>query len=142
MGINIAAVTGPAVVTTAATAILPTTASLNGTVNANGNSTTVSFEYGLTTAYGTTVPGVPATVTGSVVTPVTAAITGLTPGTLYHFRVKGTNSNGSANGSDLTFTTAATPPTVTTDPATNITVSTAQLNGTVNAKHIQHHRQF
>ena len=133
MGINIATVTGPTVVTTAATAIAATTASLNGTVNANGNSTTVSFEYGLTTAYGTTVPGVPATVTGSVVTPVTAAITGLTPGTLYHFRVNGTNSNGSANGLDLTFTTTATPPAITTNPATNITATTAQLNGTVNA---------
>ena len=133
MGFNLAAAIGPTVVTTAASAITGTTASLNGTVNANGNSTTVSFEYGLTAAYGTTVAGVPATVNGSVVTSVTAPITGLTQGTLYHFRCKGTNSNGSANGGDLTFTTTATPPTVTTNPASNITATTAQLNGTVNA---------
>jgi len=125
----------PAVVTTAATAITSTTASLNGTVNAAGNSTAVTFEYGLTTAYGTTVPGVPSTVTGNTVTPVTAAITGLIPNTLYHFRIAGTSTGGSANGSDLTFTTSAIPPTVVTDPATNIGVSSAQLNGTVTANY-------
>lgn len=133
MGFTIGAASGPTVVTTAATAVTSTTASLNGTVNANGNSTTVTFEYGLTTLYGTTVPGVPSPVTGSSVTPVTAAITGLTPGTLYHFRCKGTNSNGSANGADLTFTTTTTPPTIVTNPASNIGATTAQLNGTVTA---------
>lgn len=132
MGINLGAA-GPAVVTTAATSVTGTTASLNGTVNANGNSTAVTFEYGLTTAYGTTVPGVPATVTGNTVTPVTAAIAGLTPNTLYHFRVNGTNSSGSASGTDLTFTTGAAPPTVVTTAATFVAVNTAQLNGTVNA---------
>ena len=131
-GFNLGAA-GPAVVTTAATSVTGTTASLNGTVNANGNSTAVTFEYGLTTAYGTTVPGVPATVTGNTVTPVTAAITGLAPNTLYHFRVNGTNSSGSSSGADLTFTTGAAPPTVVTTAATFVAVNTAQLNGTVNA---------
>jgi hypothetical protein len=135
MGINLAAASGPTVVTTAATAITTTTATLNGTVNANGSSTAVSFDYGLTTAYGTTVPGVPSPVNGSGITAVAAAITGLTPGTLYHFRVNGTNSNGSANGSDLTFTTSTPPPppTVVTTAANAITGTTATLNGTVNA---------
>jgi hypothetical protein len=134
MGINISsAPSGPTVVTTAATAVTSATATLNGTVNANGNSTAVTFDYGLTTAYGTNVPGVPSPVTGSVVTPVSAAITGLSPGTLYHFRVNGTNSNGSANGSDLTFTTPTPPPAVVTNPASNIGAATAQLNGTVTA---------
>ncbi len=134
-GITLGAASGPTVVTTAATAITSATASLNGTVNANGSSTTVTFEYGLTTGYGNTVPGIPSPVTGNSVTPVTAAITGLTPATLYHFRVKGTNSNGSANGSDLTFTTSVppSPPTVVTTAATAITGTTATLNGTVNA---------
>lgn len=123
----------PIVVTTAATAVLGTTATLNGTVNANGDLTTVSFEYGLTTAYGTTVPGVPATVSGSVVTPVSAAIASLLPGTTYHFRVKGTNAFGTTNGLDMSFTTPAILPAVVTTTATNVTSATATLNGTVNA---------
>jgi len=47
----------PTVNTLAATAVAATTATLNGNVYAYGSSTTVSFEYGISTAYGTTVAG-------------------------------------------------------------------------------------
>jgi hypothetical protein len=130
---NIQLANGPTVTTNAATAVTGNSATLNGSVNANGNSTSVTFQYGLTTAYGNTVAGVPATVTGTSATAVTAAITGLSPNTLYHFRVNGTNSNGTANGNDLTFTTGAAPPTVVTTAATGVALTTATLNGTVNA---------
>ncbi len=123
----------PICVTMAATGITSNSATLNGTVNANGASTTVTFDYGLTTAYGTTVPGVPGTVTGNTATPVTAAIVGLLPNTLYHYRVCGTNANGSACGGDMTFTTTSLPPAVVTTAATVIGLTTATLNGTVNA---------
>jgi hypothetical protein len=121
------------VVTVAATAIFSTFATLNGTVNANNSSTTSWFDYGLTTAYGTTVAGVPATVTGNTVTPVLANLTGLQPCTLYHFRIKGTNVAGTANGGDLTFTTLQAAPTAVTTAATSVTQTSAILNGTVNA---------
>jgi len=123
----------PTVVTTAATSITTTGATLNGTVNANGTSTTVTFEYGLTTSYGSTTSATPGTVNGSVVTPVSAGISGLTPSTLYHYRVKGSSSAGTSNGNDMTFTTAALPPVVVTNPASGIGMSTATLNGTVTA---------
>jgi hypothetical protein len=123
---------GPSVITTAATNITQNSATLNGTVNANGDTTTVSFEYGLTTAYGTTVPGVPATVTGTTVTPVLANITGLFPDTVYHYRIIGTNIIGTSQGNDMTFSTQG-PPTVITTAATNIGGTSATLNGTVNA---------
>ena len=109
VGLNITTGVPPAVITTAATAISTNTATLNGTVNANGYSTTVTFEYGLTTAYGTTVPGVPGTVTGNTVTPVSANISGLTISTLYHYRVIGVNAGGTVNGNDMTFTTTNCP---------------------------------
>lgn len=95
----------PAVVTSFATGIGPFVADLNGTVNANYQNTAVSFEYGLTTSYGTTVAAVPATVTGSTTTNVTAPISGLTANTAYHFRVIGTNLAGTSYGNDVTFTT-------------------------------------
>ena len=134
MGIDVGgAASPPTVATTAATGVTSTTASLNGTVNANGASTAVTFQYGLTTAYGTTVPGVPSPVTGSSVTPVTAAIAGLAPCTLYHYRVVGVNSGGTSNGNDLTLTTTCAAPTVVTQAASAITGTTATLNGTVNA---------
>ena len=102
-GINL--VVGPAIVTMPATAVSAISATLNGTCNAKGLVSTVSFEYGLTTAYGNTVAGVPPTIGGNTVTPFSAALAGLTPNTLYHFRAKGTNANGTALGADLTFTT-------------------------------------
>jgi len=131
-GINIAA-NLPVVVTNAATAITSTSATLNGTVNANTSSTAVTFEYGLTTAYGSTIAGVPATVTGNTVTPVTGALTGLLPNTTYHYRIKGVNANGTSNGNDMTFTTSFPPPAVVTTAATGIGLNGATLNGTVNA---------
>ncbi|MCX6251865.1 MAG: T9SS type A sorting domain-containing protein [Bacteroidetes bacterium] len=123
----------PITATTAASLIASTTATLNGTVNANTLSTTTSFDYGLTIAYGTNIPGVPLTVTGNTATGVLANITGLLPGTLYHYRVNGTNVCGTTNGTDMTFTTLPPGPIVVTLPATGIGGTSATLNGTVNA---------
>jgi len=123
----------PTVVTTAATAITGTGATLNGTVIANGASTTVTFEYGLTVAYGSTISGVPGTVNGTTLTACSGALTGLLPCTLYHFRIKGVNAQGTSNGGDLTFTTLPSSPTTVTNAATGITTTTATLNGTVTA---------
>jgi hypothetical protein len=95
----------PTVVTLAATAVAATSATLNGTVKANNLSTAVTFEYGLTTTYGTSVPSLPATVTGNTVTGVSATISGLTMNTTYHFRVVGSNIPGTSTGADLIFTT-------------------------------------
>ncbi len=123
----------PVVTTSAATGIGTTTATLNGTVNANNASTTVTFEYGLTSVYGTTVTADQSPVTGITDTAVSSALTGLTPNTTYHYRVVGVNPGGTTNGADMTFTTAAAPPTVTTNAATTVLATTATLNGTVNA---------
>jgi len=123
----------PTVVTMAPTAVTSNTATLNGTVNANIQSTTVTFEYGLTTAYGSVVSGVPGTVTGSTVTPVSANLTGLLPGATYHYRVRGVNSVGTTNGLDMTFTTLPALPVAVTTAATGLTSSGATLNGTINA---------
>jgi len=122
----------PYVVTNAATTITSTGATLNGHVNANGSPATVTFQYGLTTSYGTTVSW--GTVTGSSLTAVAKSITGLTPGTLYHYRCVGVNTIGTTNGNDTTFMTSGTiPPTAVTGGVTSLTAISAILNGTVNA---------
>ncbi len=123
----------PTVVTTAATGVGTTTATVNGTVNANNATTTVTFEYGLTTAYGSTVTAPQSPVSGTTITNVNYGLTGLVPNTLYHYRVKGVNAGGTSNGLDMTFTTAASPPVVVTNPATAIGATFATLNGTVTA---------
>jgi len=100
----------PTVVTLAATNVTTTSATLNGTVTANNATTTVTFDYGLTTAYGNTIAATPGTVTGSSPTPVTASLSGLITDTTYHFRCVGVNAQGTTYGSDLTFWTGCTLP--------------------------------
>ena len=123
----------PAATTSAATSKSTTGATLNGTVNANNTSTTVTFEYGTTTSYGQTVTASPSSVEGMTNTDVSASITGLTAGTSYHFRVKAVNSVGTTYGSDMTFTTEGLAPTATTLDATSKTSTGATLNASVNA---------
>jgi phosphodiesterase/alkaline phosphatase D-like protein len=131
IGMPVMAIATPPTATTgAAGSITLSGATLNGTVNANNASTTVTFEYGLTVGYGSSVPATQSPVTGTTDTSVSAAITSLNPGVTYHFRVDATNSGGTTNGSDATFTTLA--PTATTQAADGITIIGATLHGSVN----------
>jgi len=123
----------PTATTSAATSITTTGATLNGSINANNASTTVSFDYGTTTSYGTNVTATQSPVTGTTATAVSSGLTGLVPNTTYHYRVKGVNTTGTTNGTDLTFTTTAAVPTATTSAATSITTTGATLNGSINA---------
>ena len=121
-----------AVTTTAATNVASFSATLNGTVNPHGLSTTVRFQYGRTTNYGSTTAN--QTKIGNTTQNVAANINGLTANTTYHFRIVATNSNGTRYGVDRTFTTlsATGAPVVITNPATNVTSSSGRLNGSVN----------
>jgi uncharacterized protein (TIGR02145 family) len=82
----------PAVQALGVTTLTPTTAILNGTINGYGLLTTVTFEYGTTTNYGSTVTASQSPVSGNSITNVSVAISGLTPNTTYHFRVRAENS--------------------------------------------------
>jgi hypothetical protein len=123
----------PTAVTFAASGIAPAAATLNGTVNPNGVSTTAFFQYGTTSSYGLAT-GQQGIGSGMSASPVTAALSGLACGTLYHFRAVGTNSNGTGNGSDMTFATSACPPppTVATNTASGVLQTSATLAGAVN----------
>lgn len=115
--VTISTPTPPTVVTNAATAVTSASATLNGSVNANGVSTQTYFDWGLTTAYGNTVAGTPATLTGTTATAISTNLTGLQPNTTYHFRARGVNADGTTNGQDSTFTTLAAPNVCTPAPS-------------------------
>ena len=97
----------PRVTTDAATALSSTGATLNGTVNPNGNATTSYFEYGPTKTYGTKT-AVASAGSGNAKQPASAPVSGLTASTTYHFRLVATNSAGTTTGGDKAFTTLAT----------------------------------
>jgi hypothetical protein len=82
---------------------------LNGTVNPRGAPTTYYFQYGTSTAYGAVTATANAG-SSQLDVSVQAAVSGLTPGTSYHFRLAATNSYGTRYGSDVTFTTSPAPP--------------------------------
>jgi hypothetical protein len=131
----------PTAVTGAASGITATGATLAGTVNDNGANTTVSFDYGTTTAYGANVAATTGGTisSGSGSTPVAVTLGNLSCNTAYHFRVNGVNISGTTNGSDASFTTAACAlaPTVagifptsgTTLGGTSVTISGTNFTG-------------
>gem|GEM_PF-1163780 len=95
----------PTLITSAATLVTYSSATLNGSANANGETVTLSFQYGPTTSYGSAAAAVPASATGTSATAAIAAVSSLLPGTTYHYRVTGVAGNISFYGSDMTVVT-------------------------------------
>ena len=97
----------PSVNTVDANNVTSNSVTLNGIVNPNNLVTTVSFQYGTTTAYSSQVAADQSPINGGTGNVnVSATITGLQPNTLYHFRVRATSGGNTVTGADATFTTA------------------------------------
>ena len=112
----------PAVTTHSATYVTSTSATLNGEVNPRDASTAVVFEYGTSTSYGSSVIASQSPLTGTTSQAVSVDLTGLMPGSTYHFRAKATNNAGVTYGDDKTFTT-------TVDTPSSITVPSSDSDG-------------
>jgi hypothetical protein len=98
----------PTLSTTAASGISQTAATLDGTVNPHGASTSATFQWGTTTAYGNTTAGQNVGA-GTAAVPYSSNLSGLACGTTYHFQAVGTSSGGTGYGGDMSFTTSACP---------------------------------
>jgi hypothetical protein len=98
------ALAAPTVTTGPADRFHLNSARLTGSVDPHGVETSYRFQYGRTTAYGSSTPAVDAGA-GFARLPVTAALSGLAPGTRFHYRLVATNSLGTAAGADATFAT-------------------------------------
>ena len=135
--------TKPSATTNPATNIGDAGASLNGLVNPNGATTTCYYDFGTTTSYGEQLP-VTGTFTGTSSQPVPWYRSNMQPQTTYHFRLVATNAAGSSYGSDQSFTTTTSWPTVTTIAATGVTSTTATLNGSVdpNSRSTTYHFEY
>lgn len=96
----------PPVVTTGGVSDLqPTSVKLNSTINPSGYPTTYRFEYGPTASYGQNAPVPNGSAGNEDIVDRAVTITGLTPGSYYHYRVVATNEGGTACGVDKTFRT-------------------------------------
>ncbi|TVL99634.1 MAG: hypothetical protein CV087_17380 [Candidatus Brocadia sp. WS118] len=123
--INLGEMTIPPMVTTGTTSnITSNSATLNGTVNANGLNTTAWFEYGTTSgAYNST--SSTQTVSGWDETTISISISGLSAGTTYYYRIAAQNSAGTTYGSEMSF------PTPTPTDTHTLTVASSNPNSGV-----------
>ena len=99
-------VTGaPGVSPVSAASVTATSVSLTSGIYSNGATTTYGWQYGTSTAYGSSSTN--ATLSAAAgATQVTTTITGLAPNTTYHFRLAALNAHGAAAGYDYTVTTS------------------------------------
>jgi hypothetical protein len=96
----------PAVVTGVALNVRKTVATPTGLINGNGGATNWQVQYGLTTAYGLETSSTPLTPVVSAALPVSVQLAGLSPATLFHYRIVATPVTGPVSyGADATFFT-------------------------------------
>jgi hypothetical protein len=105
-----AASTPPAVATGSAMRADRFGETVAGTVNPNGEATTYYFQYGPTASYGSQTTQTSAG-TGTDSVNESTTVSGLTPGTLYHYRIVATNASGTTDGADQLFTADENTPT-------------------------------
>lgn len=122
----------PAITAESATNVGNQTATLTATINPNGSATGYVFQYGPTNAYGISTNSHRIHAGTKPVT-VHVNVSGLTPGTPYHFHVAALNGAGSASGTDRTFTTTGPPPAAVVDgPAVNVGKTIATPTASIN----------
>jgi len=96
---------GPSVSSTSVANVTVDSAELQAQINPNGNDTTYHFEYGTSAGvYPNSTPELSAG-SGDVNISVLGQLSGLQPGTAYHYRVVASNSGGTTDGLDQSFTT-------------------------------------
>lgn len=127
----------PTVTTGSHSHLTQTSVTLLGKVNPQSSSTSYYFQYGTTKAYGIQ-SGPVAAGSGTKAINASAAITGLTPHTTYHYRLVATNAAGTTLGADRSFATPKQPlglsliATPNPAPFGGVTTVNATLTGTDN----------
>jgi len=120
----------PILTTTAVTSVTSVAAVSGGNITDNGGGSVTARGVCWSTASSPTISE-NLTSNGAGSGSFSSNITGLQPGTTYHVRAYATNSAGTSYGNELTFTTAAIAPSVTTTAATSITRTGAASGGTI-----------
>ncbi len=132
-------VTVPDARTEKATELGKTAAVLTGVVNGDGKPAQYRFEYGPTEAYGSLTPVQSA---GAGEEKVQTEVSGLSPGTSYHFRLITENENGANTGADKEFETLPSVEGLSTGPAQDIQPTEATLTGTLTPNGVDAHYLF
>jgi hypothetical protein len=108
----------PGATTGSARSVTAAAARLSASVDPNGRPTTYHFEYGTTTGYGKRTADASAG-SGQSARSVSAAISGLSSNTRYHYRVVASNDAGVARGRDRSFVALRNPQGITASASPN-----------------------
>jgi phosphodiesterase/alkaline phosphatase D-like protein len=95
----------PIVATGSSVNVGSTAATVWGTVDDKGEAATYRFDYGTSSSYTSQTISEPVSDSNSTPTSVDARLTGLSPNTVYHYRIEATDAWGTSYGADQTFTT-------------------------------------
>ncbi len=98
----------PGINTNANPQVSTTSVTFSGGVNPHGLATVYAFQFGTTTGYGAQTAPTPVG-NGTTEVKVSQKMTGLQPGTTYHYRLVAANGDGTTNGHDFTFKTMNIP---------------------------------
>lgn len=133
----------PVASTGGASAVSASSATITGSVNPASSGvnsdTSYVFEYGPTDSYGSQIP-LPAGDAGQGTGPVavSAALTGLAPGTTYHYRIAASNNNSNppsapqfTYGEDRSFQTIPTPPSLTNGSLAGVSATSVTVLATL-----------
>ncbi|MBP5412329.1 MAG: T9SS type A sorting domain-containing protein [Bacteroidales bacterium] len=120
----------PSLTTITASNITSTTATSGGNVTSDGGATVTARGICWSTTSNPTIND-SHTTNGSGIGSFTSNMTGLTAGMTYYVRAYATNSIGTSYGNQITFTTLAVTPIITTMAASNITSTTATSGGNI-----------
>jgi hypothetical protein len=112
------------------TGLSKTGATLTGTVDPGGvEVTSCQFEYGISGSYGQSAPCSPSPGSGSSPVAVQVSIAGLSPNTIYYYRLTATNANGTVHSAEAQFTTLSPP--IVEEFASDVNRSTAKIDASI-----------
>lgn len=121
----------PEVASGEASSLTQTSATLAATVSSEGALSECRFDYGLTSAYGSSVACSSTPDASKTPVPVSVALHDLLANSSYHFRAVASNQGGTGLGADETFKTPPRPPFLVTGAASSLTPGEAVLNASL-----------
>ena|GEM_PF-928904 len=121
----------PTLISTAISSILSTTANSGGNITSDGGDAVSSRGVVWNTSTSPIIALLTKTSDGTGSGVFSSSLTGLTPGTLYYVRAYATNGVGTSYGNEVSFTTDAIAPTLTSTAITSILSTTASSGGNI-----------
>ena len=120
--------------------LAPTEATLTGSLDPDGIDTHYLFEWGKSTSYDEKTALVDAG-SGNEAVQAQATLTGLSPNTLYHYRLVGSDSFGTTSGADGHFTTSG-PPRIESQPTSGLEHDAAIIHAKVDPGELESEYHF